>query len=94
MNSPLKLCLVCLLLAALLCGCGFLPTPANTAQDPTPAPTPEAEPDPEPTPDPEDLARKQRLTDAKDGFLWNNGFLQAIDDEGNPLTDRYIGVSA
>ena len=92
MNSPLKLCLVCLLLAALLCGCGFLPTPANTAQDPTPAPTPEAEPDPEPTPDPEDLARKQRLTDAKDGFLWNNGFLQAIDDEGNLLTDRYIGV--
>ena len=90
MNKLLKPCLVCLLLTALLCGCGFVPTPANTAQDPNPSPTPNAEP--EQTPDPEELAREQRLSDAKDSFLWDDGFLQAIDDEGDLLTDRYIGV--
>lgn len=90
MNKLLKPCLVCLLLTAFLCGCGFVPTPANIAQDPNPSPTPKAEP--EQTPDPEDLAREQRLSDAKDSFLWEDGFLQAIDDEGDLLTDRYIGV--
>ncbi len=88
MNNLLRLCLACLLVAALLCGCGFSPTPANSGPDPEP----EATPEPTLSPDPEALAREQRLTDAKDGFLWDDGFLQAIDDEGNLRTDCYIGV--
>ena len=89
-NRMLALCLACLLLAALLCGCGLAPTPANTGPEPAPSPTPEATP--EPTPDPEELARLQRLSDAKDGFVWEDGNLEAIDEDGNILTDCYIGV--
>ena len=92
MNRLLALCLVCLLPAVMLCGCGFTPTPANTVPDPTPAPTQKAESETESMPDPEVLVREQRLSDAKDGFLWDNGFLQVIDSEGNIRTDCYIGV--
>ncbi len=95
-NRMLTLFLVCLLMAALLCGCGLTLTPANTAQDSATTPTQKAEvepePEPEAEPDPEEPARKQRLTDAKDGFLWDNGFLQVIDGEGNIRKDCYIGV--
>ena len=93
MNRLFRLCVVCLLLAALLCGCGFSPTPANTVQDPSSETTQKAESEPKPTtPDPEELARGQRLSDAKDGFLWDNGFLQVIDNEGDLRADCYIGV--
>ncbi len=92
MNRLLVLCLACLLLAALLCGCGFTLIPANTAQNATPATVQKAESEPEPTHDPEELARRQRLSDAKNGFLWDNGFLQVLDDEGDIRTDCYIGV--
>lgn len=92
MNRLFRLCVVCLLLAALLCGCGFSPTPANTVQDPSPETTQKAESESKPTPDPEELARGQRLSAAKDGFLWDNGFLQVIDNEGDLRADCYIGV--
>ena len=90
LNRLIALCLACLLLAALLSGCGLAPTPANSGQDPEPSATPE--PTPDPTPDPEELARQQRLSDAKDGFVWEDGNLQAIDEDGNILTDCWIGV--
>ena len=92
LNTACRLCLVFLLVSSLLCGCGAGPTPANA--DPTPSPKPVATPTPTPTPppDPEELARQQRLADAKDSFIWEDGFLEAIDDDGNLLTDCYIGV--
>ena len=65
------------------------------APSPTPTPTPAPTPSPEPTPDPEALeqeAREQRLREAKDGFLWEEGALQAVDAEGNLIRDDYIGV--
>ncbi len=68
------------------------PTPANTAPDSTLVSTAKSEPDPEPTPDPEEHAREQRLSDAKDGFLWDKGFLQVIDEKGNYRKNCYIGV--
>ena len=82
----LRSLVICLLVAAFLSGCGG----AATLSDPTPEPTPT--PTPEPTPDPETLARQQRLENAKDGFLWDEGRLQAIDEEGNYIADDYIGV--
>ena len=91
LNTACRLCLVFLLISSLLCGCGISPAPANTA-DPTPMPKPAATPTPTPTPDPEELARRQRLSDAKDGFVWEDGYLEAIDEEGNLLTDCYIGI--
>ena len=66
--------------------------PAPTA---APAPTPTPTPTPESTPDPEALeqqARQQRLSEAKDGFLWEEGWLRAVDAEGNLITDDYVGV--
>lgn len=90
LNRLLALGLTCLLLVALLCGCSLAPTPANSGPDPTPEVTPESTPTP--TPDPEKLARLQRLSDAKDGFVWEDGSLEAIDEDGNLLTDCYIGV--
>ena len=90
LNKPLALGLACLLLALLLCGCGLLPMPANSGPDPNSEAT--VEPAPTPTPDPEALARKQRLSEAKDGFVWDDGSLQAIDAEGNLRTDCWIGV--
>ncbi len=90
LNTACRLCLVFLLISSLLCGCGAGPTPANSNPEPTPAPAPT--PSPTPTPDPEELARQQRLADAKDGFVWEDGFLEAVDDDGNLLTDCYIGV--
>ena len=90
LNTACRLCLVFLLVSSLLCGCGAGPVPANT--DPTPSPKPASTPTPTPTPDPKELARQQRLADAKDGFVWEDGFLEAIDDDGNLLTDCYIGI--
>lgn len=88
LNRPVSLGLAFLLLAALLCGCGLAPTPANSGPEPEATP----EPAPTPTPDPEALAREQRLSSAKDGFVWDDGFLQAIDGDGNLRTDCWIGV--
>ena len=87
LKNPIRACLTCLLLVALLCGCGA-PRPANAE----PSAAPQESPSPTPTPDPETLAREQRLKDSKDGFLWEDGYLLAIDKDGNLRTDCYIGV--
>lgn len=91
LNTACRLSFVFVLIAALLCGCGLAPTPANSEPSP-PAPEPTVTPTPTPTPDPEELAQQRRLSDAKDGFIWEDGFLEAIDEDGNLLTDCYIGV--
>ena len=92
LNQAVALCLACVLLAALLCGCGIMPTPANIAPDPSMTSTQKEGPEPEPTPNPADLAREQRLSEAKDGFLWDDGYLRAIDEKGNIRKNAYIGV--
>ena len=92
LNTACRLCLVFLLVSSLLCGCGAGLTPANTEPVPSPKPAATWTSTPTPVPDPEELARQQRLADAKDGFVWEDGFLEAIDDEGNLLTDCYIGI--
>ena len=96
LKSVSGLCFICLLMAMFLCSCGMTPTPANAAPDQTPAPmqkaAPKAELEPEPTPNQAVLAREQRLSEAKDGFLWDDGYLQVIDDKGNVKKNAYIGV--
>ena len=89
-----------LLLLSLLAGCSS--TTQKTESDPSAPPQP-SEPvpasaspipsaEPVPTPDPEEEARKQRLKEAQDGFVWEDGYLYAIDDEGNLKTDCWIGI--
>ena len=91
-----RLAALMVLAALLLGGCG---TPANSdepkpaavsASEPSPAPTPE--PTPEPTPDPEEAARKERLAAEQDGFVWDKGYLCAIDENGDLKKDCWIGV--
>ena len=65
-----------LLIVCLLCACA--------RKAPEPAPTP--------MPDPGALARKQRLSEAKDGFVWDDGSLRAIDAESHLRTDCWIGI--
>ena len=92
------LCL--LLLLTFLTGCGSAvqnagpdPSVPPRQSEPTPAsPSPTPTPTPAPTPDPEEEARKQRLEKAQDGFIWEDGYLYAIDEEGNLKTDCWIGV--
>ena len=96
MKKPLTQILCLLLLLSLLTGCGVQTTEPKPSAPPqkketvsvSPAPTPT----PAPTPDPEEEARRQRLEKAQDGFLWEDGYLYAIDDEGNLKTDCWIGV--
>ena len=100
MRKPLTQFLCLLLLQSLLTGCGssLQTTGPKTSAPPqkkeivsvSPSPTPT--PEPTPTPDLEEEARKRRLEEAQDGFLWEDGFLYAIDDEGNLKTDCWIGV--
>ena len=90
LNTACRLCLVFLLVSSLLCGCGAGPTPANTEPAPNPKPAATPTSTPTPAPDPEELARQQRLAAAKDGFVWEDGWLEAIDVDGNLLTDCYI----
>ena len=94
-KHPLKI--LCLVLAVcLLSGCGLLQSrsdpPAAPSPVPTPVPTPIPTPTPAPTPDPEEEARKQRLDEAQDGFIWDKGYLYVIDEDGNLKTDCWIGV--
>ena len=83
-----------ILTALLLGGCG---TPANRTE-PKPSASPAAEqetvPTPEPTvtPDPEVLARERRLSEEQDGFVWENGYLCAVDENGDLKKDCYIGI--
>lgn len=44
------------------------------------------------TPDPGEAERSRRLEEAQDGFLWEDGYLYAIDEEGNLLKDSSVGV--
>ncbi len=86
-----------LLAALLLSGCG---TPANSAEpalpesttlpDAEPAPSPT--PTPTPTPDPEEPVRRQRLAEQQDGFIWEKGYLYAVDENGDLRKDCWIGV--
>ena len=92
LNRLGRFCRVCLLLAALLCGCGLTPTPANSSPDPSPTPTVKPKSEMMSDPKEEVSAEEERLSAAKDGFLWDDGFLQAIDEEGNLLTACYVGV--
>lgn len=83
-----KLLIPLLLLCLLLTGCMM-----HTSPEPTPTPTPTPTPEPTPTPkSPAELAREARLKEAQDGFVWKNGFLYSIDEEGYYLTDKYVGV--
>ena len=88
------LLMLCLLLAAgLLSGCaGMLQSQPDPPARPSPSPTPVPPPTPTPTPDPEEEARRKRLEEEQDGFLWDNGYLYAVDEEGNLRTDCWIGV--
>jgi hypothetical protein len=84
-----------ILAAMLLSGCG---TPANSEEptQPSAAPaateTPAPTPTPEPTPDPEEAARKERLAAEEDGFVWDKGYLCAVDENGDLKKDCWIGV--
>ena len=100
LNKAVVLCLAFVFLAVLMCGCGLMPTPANTDSQLTPESTQRAdEPgptqnadEPGPAPNQAALAQEQRLSEAKDCFLWDNGYLRAIDDKGNVRKNAYIGV--
>ena len=75
-----------LLTALLFSGC-TLSWPL-AGQDPAETP----EPTPSPAPDPEQLAKEQRLEEAQDGFIWEDGYLLTIDETGVIRTDCYVGV--
>ena len=86
-----------ILAAMLLSGCG---TPANGTETtmpisttlPASTPTPSPTTPPAPTPNPEELAREQRLSEEQDGFIWDKGYLCAIDENGDLKKDCYIGI--
>ena len=94
--QTVRLFLLLLLAAGLLCGCGVQPAPANSEQA-SAASSGSAEsldvaesPDTQPE---EEALKAQRLAQAKDGFLWDDeGYLQAVDGEGNLLSACYVGV--
>lgn len=92
------LCLLVFLTVLSGCGAAALTTgsdpsaPPKQSETAAPSPSPSPTPTPAPTPDPEEEARKQRLKEAQDGFVWEDGYLYAIDEEGNLKTDCWIGV--
>ncbi len=98
-KRAIRFCL-CLVLAGLLTGCGTAPQHAGPDPGPekaaaaktSPAPVSAATPSPEPTPDPEEAKREERLEREQDGFVWEKGYLCAVDEEGGLKTDCYIGV--
>lgn len=74
-------------------------TPEPTAEPtPTPTPSPSPTPEPTPTPDPEEVLweqfeaafgkdRQQIAAEALDGFLWLDGFLYTLGEDGRFLRD-------
>ena len=94
----LLLCLLVFLTVFSGCGTAALKTEPDPPASPeqreavSPSPSPSPTPTPAPTPDPEEEARQQRLKEAQDGFVWEDGYLYAIDEEGNLKTDCWIGV--
>ena len=94
----LLLCLLVFLTVFSGCGTAALKTEPDPPASPeqreavSPSPSPSPTPTPAPTPDPEEEARQQRLKEAQDGFVWEEGYLYAIDEEGNLKTDCWIGV--
>ena len=102
-RRALLLLLALTLAAGLLCGCGMAPVPANsgpqaaaTAEAPGSAgsgETPEAGTAGTETTASEEAEKAARLAEAKDGFLWDEeGYLQALDEEGNLICSDYVGV--
>ncbi|MCR5090772.1 MAG: hypothetical protein K6C08_14835 [Oscillospiraceae bacterium] len=70
--------------ALLLCGCGTAGSDREEAA--------EASVTPSPTSDPEQSAREERLRNAQNGFLWEEGYLYSIDENGDYLNRQYRGV--
>ena len=77
-----------LLTLVLLIGCG-----SSTDQE---APAESTVPEAEPSKSPEEIAaeqeRRERLNAQKDGFLFDKGYLYAVDGEGDLIRDGYVGV--
>ncbi len=99
------LLLVLLLSAGLLCGCGLEAIPANSGQESGGASVPGSSASSGTgavsntgtgvgeSPEAEESDNAKRLAEAKDGFLWDeDGYLQAVDEEGNLLSACYVGV--
>jgi transglutaminase-like putative cysteine protease len=100
-KRPGRLLAAWLLAACMLSGCGL--NPVRTGQDPTAettktagaAETAEAvEAAPALSPEEEAAAkeRQERLEKSRDGFLLDNGYLYAVDPEGELLHDTWVGV--
>ncbi len=100
-----RLLLVLLLAAGLLCGCGLEATPANSGQEPGGASASgssasagtgaasETGTGAGDSTEAEESENALRLAQAKDGFLWDEeGYLQAVDEEGNLRSACYVGV--
>ena len=100
MRKALTQLLCLLLLLPLLTGCGGSLQTSGSAPSAPPqkketvsaSPSPSPTPEPTPSSDPEEEARQKRLEEAQDGFIWEKGYLYAVDDEGNLKTDCWIGV--
>ena len=94
-----RLFLLLLLAAALLSGCGLAAAPANSDAGQASAPPSASSAQdgsaetPDTDPDGEEALKARRLARAKDGFLWDDeGYLLAVDEEGNLLNSCYVGV--
>lgn len=99
--KQLKQGLLLLLVSAMLCGCSLMAQPAGPDPNSTStailssAPPEEPVPTPEPTPTPipkEELKRQEREKKQQDGFVVEQGYLYAVEKNGEPKCNTYIGV--